>query len=128
MTRMLVLIGLVAALGMLGGCGGPAGKSISGNVSFDGAPVEEGEIIFRPEDSKEPVVATKIVNGQYSAVCPPGRRTVEIRALRATDKPDGVGGFLTEPYIPAKYNDQTTLEANVDLSGPATFDFDLTSK
>lgn len=128
MMRTMVCLAAWAVLGLVAGCGGgTASRAVSGSVTFDGTAVAEGDIVFRPADAQQQPVAGKIQGGNYTLDCPPGQYKVEITAMRATDKPDGVGGYVNEPYIPAQYNTATTLEAKVEASGDTQFNFDLKS-
>lgn len=128
LRRFLPACALVLALAAVG-CGGGDGR-ISGKVTFDGAPVEDGRIQFRSKaDGK--AFSAPISNGSYSISCAPGEMTVEITASKlipgkfdnSNGKPEPVGMM----YIPAKYNSATTLTASVK-SGGQTIPFELTSK
>ena len=61
----------------------------------------------------------------------PGKFRVEITALRPTGKQfrDLVGNMVTleEQYIPAKYNAESKLEAEIGADGPRHLEFAITS-
>ncbi|MEX0728487.1 MAG: hypothetical protein WEB58_04925 [Planctomycetaceae bacterium] len=131
----------VAALATvtLSGCGdsGPERASISGQVTFDGQPVEDGTISFVPAgDTQGPVSGDRIVNGTYTIPADKGpvigSHKVEIKATRKTGEkipavPPATGEMeVTEDYIPAKYNTETTLTADV-VGGENKKDFTLTA-
>ncbi|PQO25517.1 hypothetical protein C5Y96_24575 [Blastopirellula marina] len=119
---LLVVLGLMVPLL---GCGGPTEIVVKGTVTFEGEPVETGEILFIPTNGEGPVGAGPITNGEFSFIAPPGEKKVEITANKISDKPapDGLPNYV--PYIPKKYNTATTLTANVENKPENTYAFDL---
>lgn len=119
---LLVVLGLMVPLL---GCGGPTEIVVKGTVTFEGEPVETGEILFIPADGEGPVGAGPITNGEFSFVATPGAKKVEITANKVGDKPapDGLPNYI--PYIPKKYNTATTLTATVENKAENTYTFDL---
>jgi hypothetical protein len=126
--RVWAYLPLLAALAS--GCGGPSGPptyEVSGLVTWDGAPLPEGDIIFTTVDrSVVPDVGTIRV-GAYRLRAQPGKKRVSIRASKLVP---GSKGAMNEPifdnYIPDRYNAETTLTADVTADGPNRFDFALT--
>ncbi|MFN3152222.1 hypothetical protein [Bremerella sp.] len=118
----LVVLGLMVPLL---GCGGPTEIIVKGTVTFEGVPVETGEILFLPANGEGPVGAGPISNGEFSFVSPPGEKKVEITANKVSDKPapDGLPNYV--PYIPKKYNTATTLTATVENKAENTYTFEL---
>jgi hypothetical protein len=117
-------LGLVL-LGILG-CGSSGTHTVSGEVTFEGAPVPEGDIIFEPLDKKAAADAGKIKDGRYSLSVKPGKHRVLIRASKLMKLPRGKKGALGETeihqqYIPARYNEKTELTADVPPAGPLNF-------
>jgi hypothetical protein len=124
---------------MLLGCS-PAGKrqALEGTVTLDGKPLAEGSILFVPHTgTKGPTSGGDIAQGRFSIA--PGGGTfsgtfrVEITAIRSTGKKmmDPRAGKLTEEtvqFIPARYNRQSELTAEVKSDGPNRFTFDLKSR
>jgi hypothetical protein len=114
----------------LAGCGpgGPKTVPISGSVSFAGQPVAEGEIAFRSADGATASWAGPIVAGRFAIRSTVGPKRVEIIAVRprsgAKAKASGEG-VPNEMYIPARYNLESELEADVTAAGPNEFDFQL---
>ncbi len=120
------------------GCGGSADKKIavSGSASFDGEPIENGEIEFKPTESGgRPAVGT-IVGGKYRISeqfgAKPGNYSVSITARRQTEvqgpgNPYATDAVATEQYIPPKYNANTTLQVDISAAS-AVHDFQLVSK
>lgn len=115
----------------LAGCGratGPATYPVSGTVTLDGKPLSKGNVIFYPEAENMPAVMGKLADGRYSFPAVAGRQRVAIQAV--ADKPREVGKGLPpvfESIVPSRYNESTTLSADVSPEGPNRFDFDLTS-
>jgi hypothetical protein len=66
------------------GCGGDTGR-VTGEVTYEGKPVEQGMISFQPADGKGPSAGGIIENGRYTATkVPPGPKVVQIEATPAT--------------------------------------------
>jgi len=100
---------------------------VSGDVSFDGQPVEDGYIKFAPDDKTLGPDAVPIKGGKYSGKVKGGKHKVEITAVRETGKTlPGPNGPEPEKagYIPEKYNANTTLTAEVG-PGNTKHDFPL---
>ena len=102
--------------------------TISGNVTLDGAPVQDGDILFTPTDAQFGSEAAKIKDGVYQANLRPGQSKVQIRASRPVPGKKGpMGEQLIEDYIPPKYNDQSNLSIDVSRT-QRKHDFQLQSK
>ncbi|MCU0878257.1 MAG: hypothetical protein MUF06_10775 [Pirellulaceae bacterium] len=125
---VLIALSLFAA-----GCGSspPELKKapVKGTVQLDSKPMTEGEISFAIVG--EPPVVIPVVNGAYTGEAPVGPTRVEVRAYRQ-GTPVMMGdqqfGGDKENYLPAQYNLQTTLKADVSAAGPNEFNFEVTSK
>jgi len=120
-------VGLLA----LGGCGqkGPASYPVFGTVTLDGQPIPEGRISFIPEGGKAAPDSGPIQNGKFQLRVKADRHRVEITADRPTGKIDPVMGMAPrECYIPACYNSQSILTAEVKPDGPNQFTFELKSE
>lgn len=131
-TRLVVVL-LVGVLLPVAGCRdqGPQRYEVSGTASFDGVPIERGEISFAPVDLQQSPDGGVIENGKFKFQALAGAKTVRIRASRALpaerqDNPEM--GLLYEDYIPAQFNSSSTLTANVTSSGANVFTFDLKSE
>jgi hypothetical protein len=135
----LCLLALVLGPAFLSGCGDRSGRQgIEGTVSMDGNPLEKGHISFRPQQgTASPSAGGDIAGGKFS-IAPerglmPGKFRVEITASRPTGEKavapiTGKMVAIEEQYLPAKYNEQSLLEASVESSGPNRFEFAITSK
>ena len=114
---------------------------VRGTVSYEGQPVESGQIRFHPiKDTRTPMWGAYIRDGQYEAYgkggVPVGTHRVEILAYRAksdaaraADPPPSdplLMGVPTDQYLPEKYNTKTELIITIEPgSGRVTRDFDL---
>jgi hypothetical protein len=131
--RRLLWATLTAAM-WLGGCGPePAGLSVSGEVTFQGKPLDQGTITFSPEDGQGTFSGGQIQDGRYLVPAEnglaPGKYTVRIMSIAGGGAT--TGGLEDEPAsepkerIPLRYNLETTLEAEVKESGENKFDYKI---
>lgn len=132
--KSVLMFGCVAILLAASiGCGNSGTVSVNGEVTLDGKPVTEGNIQFTAVDGYGRSAAAQIIDGRYSIDAPPGKKRVEIFAMRTiegkfdTTSNPGEKTPLREPYIPAKYNTKSELTFEV-TDGSAEKDFQLTSK
>jgi hypothetical protein len=115
-----------AAIVGVAGCSRSKFVEVTGTVTWNGKPVEVGEVIFAPLDKSIAPAAGRIRGGAYKLLSKPGKVRVEIQAVRKTGKRDPKEGFeITELYIPPRYNEQSELEAEVTADGDNRFDFNL---
>lgn len=117
------------------GCGGGASDApelveVEGKVTHDDTPVTNGEIIFRATDGSR-ADAGRIVDGSYQATVTPGKKRIEITAMKTSETgqtlESGEQVIDSEQYIPAAYNSESTLEWDVPADG-GTKDFALENK
>jgi hypothetical protein len=124
---------LLIALILLTGCEPSGPATVTGKVTFDGAPVKAGTVGFHPDRGMTPYYAIIQPDGTYSlttetvATIPAGSYTVTVNGQeppRASKGPPGPGKVIT----PQKYADKATspLRASVrpgvntiDLAVPA---------
>jgi hypothetical protein len=131
----------VALLVVCAGCGpgNPLGrKAVSGKVTLDDQPLEQGNIAFEPQKKGGVSAGGPITAGQFSIAkkkgLPAGEYLVRIHASAASSKPDpsqppGPGaGIAAKELIPEKYNTRSTTVVSVAADKPAEFNFDLKSK
>lgn len=127
---------VVALLVSLTGCFGGGEKlpeltNVTGTVTLDGKPLEKARVAFEPKEANEKgrgrtsiaytdaagkfvLKYNQDVNGAML-----GKFSVSISKLSGTEEVPG------DEMIPAKYNEKTTLEANVTSEGPNEFVFEL---
>ena len=101
----------------------PNRNEISGTVTLDGQEIDNGSITFFSEkDAAQGIQASgSIKDGKYEILVTPGPKKVKISQTVET-KPN-----FFENMVPAKFNTQTTLEADVNEEN-RQFDFELLSK
>ncbi len=131
---MRLLSGLVLAgvLAVVAGCSGGSASDlglVTGTVTMGGKPLENAEIVFAPSSGR-PSMGLTNSNGQYELTyirdvkgAVPGTHKVRI-TTRPESQPDDYAGPPFKETIPAKYNSDTTLTADVKV-GENTFDFEL---
>jgi hypothetical protein len=115
------------------GCARDELLDVSGRVSFDGTPVQDGTISFRPSDGAGPTAGGLVVDGHYALRVAPGTKRVEIQEYKHVGMQRAVESDPTSPIVPRtkailpeKYNAKTTLTFDVRGSTD-TADFDLRS-
>ncbi|MFI4876205.1 MAG: hypothetical protein ACIALR_12730 [Blastopirellula sp. JB062] len=124
MYRWLIIL---PALLLLSGCGnkqsGPQRVVVEGAATYQGKPIERGDILFTPVvGSSNPASGAIIENGKFRADnkggVPVGKFSVKITGVRVTNP--GQVGDIEEvmQYIPAKYNERTTLEIEIPADEP----------
>ena len=71
-----------------------------------------------------------VKEGRYEARVTAGMKRVRIRAAQIKEggARDAMGLPVPEDYLPARYNTETTLRADVVAGGPNVFDFPLEEK
>jgi hypothetical protein len=115
------------------GCARSELTAVSGVVSLDDRPLQEGTIHFAPADGKAPSQAAMIQDGKFSTQLHRTAYKVEIHATKLVDtgvKLDerGPGGGPTAvELLPPRYNIQTELTLNVTAPTHAAH-FDLKSR
>jgi hypothetical protein len=124
------LIGPIALLLCVGCNSRPVVVRLQGEVSYLGRAIEKGQIDFVPMDNTPGASACAIIaQGRYNlegkgGLRPDGVYQVRIVAYRKTGKKERIrsidesspGGHLVdveENYIPAIYNDESTLKLSV---------------
>lgn len=124
-----------ALLVLAAGCA-ESKKPVTGQVTFDGKPLEAGMIVFTPVDANVKAVGgAPIINGAYTIPggekgLPPGKYKVAITSgdnTKPKEETPGTGGQEGPgaERIPKQYNAETKLTADVTAAGPNNFDFKL---
>lgn len=149
-SRLAALAVVLAscAWGCSGGDGLPR-QPISGKVTLDGQPLESALITFTPkgQGGDSTSAATQVSAGSFSIAreqgLVPGPYRVSISVMKEVPKKaskkkqvdnltgevvEDAGGEATEETLPARYNAQSELAADVTEAGPNEFTFPVTSK
>jgi hypothetical protein len=127
-VRFTLLMELTLAAAFLGGCSrstGPEMVVVRGTVTYQGKPIEDGEICFVPlGDTKGPTSSASIRNGHYEVLArggvPVGTHRVEFSAFRIIPNPapDTRGAAPGEPpkeqCLPEKYNARSELKVTIE--------------
>jgi hypothetical protein len=134
--RERLAVALAACCICLGGCRQEPTHQfpVSGTVRFQGQPLDQGRIQFDPaSDDIGTFSGAKIQDGKYSIPAEsglaPGNYRIRISSAEpAAEKPleaPGESGTPAKDRIPAKYNAETTLKAEVKRDVDNKIDFDL---
>jgi hypothetical protein len=130
---------LAAALLALAGCSRETGRySLEGSVTLDGQPLKQGTVSFMPEKgTKGPIAGGDVSEGKFLIAAKggtfAGKFRVEITATRQAaykvqSRMTGKMVPAVEQYLPACYNTDSKLQAEVRDSGDNHFTFALKSK
>ena len=127
----------ILALLLAGGCGDARRQSVEGTVTFEGQPLAEGHITFVPQGTTHgPTAGTEIKDGHFSIDREKGSFAgtfrVEIVAARETgrsfvDPTTDETVTEREQYLPAKYNSESELTAEIKEGEPNRLEFNLTA-
>lgn len=130
--RRLLLLAVAACL-VAAGCGPTDPRvKVEGSVTLDGQPLAEGQVIFVPDDRARGAEGAAIAAGRFVIRVHPGSHRVEIVSILREDRPVPAGGLPEQGItfrnlVPSRYNEQSTLTADVTPAGPNRADFALTS-
>jgi len=126
------LLGVLAVIVFAAGCG--TGKvTVSGKVTLDGEPIENGSILFEPADGNGGSEGDSITAGAYQVELSPGEKIVRINASKVIgeekmyDTPDSPMKQITKEMVPKRYNSESKEKVTVSSSA-ATHDFTLSTK
>lgn len=118
--QSLLLLAVCTVAVTLPGCVGDSGPKtvdVTGTVSLDGTPVDEGQIYFRADDGGA-TCSAPIREGKYECKVTPGAKKIEIIGYRIVpgkfeEVNPGEKTPVKEMYIPKQYNSKTTLTLSV---------------
>jgi len=119
---------LVGLLLLVAGCSkGPAVVSLTGQVTLNGLPLEDGDIRFVPKDGKGATAGAVIEKGKYEAKVTPGPKTVHINAFKVVGEHVLFEGIPESPTAPIK---TTIAEMSFDyeVKESGNKDFELKSQ
>lgn len=136
--RLLTALLAGVAFALLAGCGvDPKGRqAVTGTVHFKGQPLDQGRIHFAPVSPGPSEAGATIENGAYSIPqqvgLVPGSYKVFIASydrtgakVQSEEIPGEPSARQFKERIPAKYNNKTTLTAEVKGGEKNVFDFKL---
>lgn len=124
------LFHFLLAATLLTGCAGQQGPPtypVSGEVTWEGEPLEKGRIIFEPltADGTRPASGS-IEQGQFSFQIEEGEKRVRVIAEREVGPADPVmGAPRRENFIPPRYNEESELQVEVTPEGENVYSFEL---
>lgn len=124
--RLLVVFSVIL-LGFVG-CGpsGPQKYPVKGTVTWNGSPLEAGDIIFQDSAGQLVPSAGKISAGKFAFESQAGKMRVEIFATRPEGPIDpAMGAQAHVQFIPSRYNRDSQLEVEVKPVGSNEFPFVL---
>jgi hypothetical protein len=131
--------GLVALLLFcipLSGCAKPESRcEVSGTITFNDKPLENGNIVFITPDASHQASAV-IGGGQYRIAkeqgLPPGKYKVSISSpdgktpdADSNAAPGPSGNFSSKDRIPASFNTNSKHEVDIKLGEPNVFNFKI---
>ncbi|TWU23426.1 hypothetical protein Pla52o_29620 [Novipirellula galeiformis] len=129
-TYSVVLMMIVASLTTIVGCGsegaGPGKYHVSGNVTFQGQPLPEGEILFTPDTAagnRGPASIAYVKDGKYSTQ--PGKGLIggayrfEVEGFETKAEKDQDGEAIVAPMF------QTFVSQHDFELQDSTFDFEV---
>jgi hypothetical protein len=126
-TTHVAAVILLAGLAFIAGCGVPEAE-ISGAVTIDGQPLNDGDIIFEEADNSVAPAVGKVVAGVYKTKSLPGSKIVRINASRPSAIVDPHMGVATrESMIAEEFNVQSTLKAEIKPGKNEGVDFKVKS-
>lgn len=122
-------LGSFAMTGCSSSTNAPKVAPVSGAVTLDGKPLPSGEIIFTAEGYGTIV---PIIDGAYKGEASIGLNRVQIFSYREGGKAVMMGGEKfggeKENFIPARFNADSKLTADVKEGGPNENKFEVLSK
>jgi hypothetical protein len=115
---------------LLCGCGSErVGNQVSGVVTFQGKPLDQGMIQFYPAEGQATFSGGEIKDGRYMLPpefgLAPGKYHVRINSPEGSVPAGSVEMVAVKERIPAKYNSETTLTAEIKESEENEFDFEI---
>ena len=121
---------LVSCVGCSSKSPGPTLADVKGSVNLDGQPLPSGEVMFVVPGEHTAVLP--VTGGEFTGQAAVGANRVEVYSYQmggaVVDMNGEKFGGEQENIIPAKFNVNSTLTAQVESQGGGEFKFDVTSK
>ncbi len=115
--KWLIFVAAAGLFSGLQGCG--SSTRVSGSVTYKGQPVGNGNIVFRPEDGKGPIVGEKITDGRYRIdAITPGPKRVEIIGVKKIDFARSQGEMAEAAKDRANRGDKSGIVERADVIPP----------
>ena len=106
-SRIFLFASLLTTLILFAGCNrGPKMVKISGKITIAGETFDQGLVQFDPADGVGPSEGTKIKDGFYEALVPPGEKIVRIRGTNIVGQQE-MDPVLNPGVMVNKYDDVT---------------------
>jgi len=113
---------------ILAGCGSGSPKvfHLTGDVSYDGDPVQQGTIMFVSQDPAIVDDSAPIKDGKYDAQVKGGKKKVVIHAVREEGEIDpAMGAKKQVSYIPPEYSVESMTKLQLEVTANGKHDFHL---
>ncbi len=129
MKHILVILSITVSLV---GCGGKAGSEgpdlhkVTGTVTLDGKPIQEGSITLDPTSGGVPAMGG-IKDGAFEFEAAPGEYIARFAAMKVTTEKDEYGELITESLISDEYNSNSKETASIK-AGSNTLTFEIKGK
>jgi hypothetical protein len=121
---------LVLCIGCSSNSKAPTMANVEGTVTLDGQPMSSGEVMFVVPGKHTAVLP--VAGGAFSGQAVLGSNRVEVYSYRTGGEVVDMGGEKfggeLENIIPAKFNVNSTLTAQVEAQGGSDFQFEVSSK
>ncbi|MBI1249230.1 hypothetical protein GC197_15470 [bacterium] len=115
--RYSVCLVLGLAMVVVSGCSSkPETFAVTGTVTLDGNPIQDGRIFLAPADGGHEIATGMVIDGNYEMECAPGEKTVRLAGFTADKK-----------VIPSRYV-MEPCELRIDVKEDVHHDFELTTK
>ena len=131
LCRLLLCVGVAL---LFAGCANePPTGMITGEVTMDGQPLEDGRIQFTPLDGQSQPGGATVAQGKFTAKVPVTKMKVEIngnkrtgRKIKAYDTPESPLMDEIVELVPPKYNINSDVTLDVK-PGPQEVKYELKS-
>lgn len=129
--RAVLVLFVVGLFCGLSGCSADGMLELAGEVTLDGAPIDQGTISFFPADNKGASAEAVIAEGRYSVSLPRGAKRVVIRGYKKVGErfpwgKDNPPAPILEEIVPKSFNDESSLTFDAEENRQDA-DFLLTS-
>jgi hypothetical protein len=133
-SRQLGSLALTLAITLpLAGCGGPElprMHKVSGVVSFDGKPVNEGTVMFLHAATQDSQQAELGPEGEFELEVREGQHKVAVEPIVIETPPSatspGSSDYKKVSNIPARYRSADTSGFTANVTSPGEFKFEMT--